>query len=319
MHPFPQTTLQVFVFRHDNRLTMTPAPGGKRESSGGNHHHHHNRLNPYDAVAMVVEDDGVARNRNRRTAPAAEVASYRRPTPAAKLDDQRGHLSDSPPNGPQNDSVTLPKHITVDKKSSASPRRSRNRSSSSRSNNNTKVTTKTAAHFLISLSEACERHSTFHPELSAGGIHNASKKRRILRPPPTASLSSSISPTVGGANLYGHRHQNQQRIPEDCAAGISTCSIVVAKLKEKMPPPLPETKRQADPGRRKQQQQNKQLLDDVVHFCQFVQSTLFGDYCPHMAELFGWGRNVHVGTYVYLSCLSLCFESLIIVPFGLLM
>jgi hypothetical protein len=303
------------------KLTMAPirgppppagGSGNRRRSGDGNHHHAHNnhqqhRMNPYGAVAMMVEDDGhtTRQNRNRTTAHTAnnkKGSTIDQPNRHRPQHDQQ-HQQDRPPHL-EHDSAPLPKHITVDKSAASSGSTQDRSRSRSRSNNtgSSSSNNKTATHFLIKLSGACEKHALYHPELSAVSNINKKRRRQMLRPPPTPSILTTEldgNNTNGTSAIVGvgtHAHTNH-RIPEQCFTDMHTCRLFVPKLKEKMLPPLSSSFSSSPRGNHYQQQQHLQLLDDVVHFCHFIQSTLNGDYCPHMAELFGWGRDVHIGMF----------------------
>ena len=252
--------------------------------------------------------------------------------------------SDSLNDPPRHDSVPVPEHITVDK--STDRRRSKDRTSRSSSGSSggsgSSKSNKSATHFLLKLADACEKHAVCHPELSSAH-KDGTKKRKMLRPPPlapTTSPSPSSSSSPGAGRTRHHQtmlhHHHHHRVPDQCSGDIKTCSQFIPRLKEKMPPPVPPvppTQRQheydnhndvdvdgrqegeeQDPSKlQKKRQKNRQLLIDVVHFCRFVESTLFGYYCPHMAELFGWGRDLHVGTLA-LCGVCTCFTDYTDVP-----
>ena len=231
---------------------------------------------------------------------------------------------------PRDDYVPVPNHITVDKSSTHRSRRSKDRNSHGSSGSDggsgsLSKSNKSATHFLLKLAGACESHSVYHPELSSAN-NDEKKKRKMLRPPPLAptTLPTSSSSSPGAGRLRHHQtmshhyhHHQPHRVPDQCSEDIKKCSQILPRLKEKMPPPvppLPPAQRQherendksfegrkeeyeTDPSKlQKKRRNNRQLLGDVVHFCQFVETTLFGYYCPHMAELFGWGRDIHAGT-----------------------
>jgi hypothetical protein len=128
-----------------------------------------------------------------------------------------------------------------------------------------------SSQILVKLSNACQSHQKdFHLSNNNDGHANAAAVVNNNRAHRTGAIETDI--------------------PASCQSALSKLESLLPKLQREIP--FKYAWREVASNIDANEEEYAAILDDVLLLCDFYGSILSGYYCPHMPQLFHWGKHI---------------------------